>query len=361
MKVKSIGFRNFRNLDESVVSTDAKVVVVEGRNGVGKTSFLECVYSSLLLSSFRTARLSDAIRHDMPYCQMRCSVNKGGSQYEVLTYCDRDKKSIKVNDENIAGYSRLFSLFSAAVMSYDDKKIVSSGPEERRKYVNQLSCFIDAGIADVIRSYSVVLRERNKAVKEKRTDVLDALDEKIASIGFRIVDERRKLIPFLEKYVNGICRNVFSIPGNLGIELKSNCDVGDVQEYDRLLKSFRSRDDVLACTSIGPHRDDLVLRYEGRLARDEFSTGQIRLLSIMLKLALIDMISDRAGYSPIVLVDDVLLELDEEKKHLVFQYLLKYRQVFYTFLPQESFYRDYCDDMLVYEIRDGRIGGDGNG
>ena len=358
MKVKSIGFKNFRNLEEAMIPTDFKVVVMEGRNGSGKTSFLECIYSSLLLSTFRSSKLSDAICYDAPCCQMRCSVNKSGQSFDVLSYCDRKKKSIIVNDEKVSGYGRLFSLFSVAVLSYDDKKIVSSGPEERRKYMNQVACFADAPFSDVLRRYSSVLKERNKAIKERKLDVLDAIDDKIAELGCGVADERRKLVPQVEEYVNSAYENVFSQKGLFRMELSSNCsDALDKESYMSRLKASRNRDMILECTMIGPHRDDFVFYYDNRLVKDDFSTGQIRLLSIILKFAFIEIIRDRMGFSPVVLVDDVLLELDEGKKLLVFNHLLKYRQVFYTFLPQESFYKGCCDDMRIYKMTGGAIGG----
>ena len=114
-------------------------------------------------------------------------------------------------------------------------------------------------------------------------------------------------------------------------------------------------------TTSGPHRDRFVYRHEDRDFTRTASTGQLRLVSLILRVAQAQFFASRSGRSPVLLLDDVLLELDPTRRKRFLDALPAYEQAFFTFLPDERFNDYRREDTLIYRVADGRIEAYGSG
>ena len=123
-----------------------------------------------------------------------------------------------------------------------------------------------------------------------------------------------------------------------------------------LLEGKRERDKILGTTTSGPHRDDIVFKYGENDFSQLASTGQMRLLSLILKVTQAIYYHEQSGKKPILLLDDVLLELDAQRKVAFLASLPEYEQAVFTFLPEENFLHYAKKDTLLYSVKGGYLG-----
>jgi len=349
----------FRNITDTEVFTGAKDVFLVGENGQGKTNFLEALYFCAYASSFRTVRDGEIARNGEKDFSAEVKISQSAND-RILVKFEKGKKSVHINGKRAEDRKELLSIAPTIVFCHEDMEFVSGSPERRRWFFDQTLSLYDPVYLEDLRRYRRVLKMRNTVLKDfvqrKLSDspepVLDALDPQFALYGQRLIEKRE------------IAAVQFSgVFGPLYEEVSGIADI-TVQyvqswkgEKDALshLQERRTADMAAGLSLSGPHRDRYIFAHNGSEFAGKASTGQRRLLALLLRAAQSMRFSQMTGLNPVLLLDDVLLEMDGEKRRRFLSVMPAYDQAFYTFLPEEPYKRYQKEDTLVYTVNTGQL------
>ncbi len=341
MFVKSIGFENYRNLENAVVYPEKGINVICGNNAQGKTNLIECLWLFTGGRSFRGSKESEMITFGEKISRIFLNFYSEEREQTIEIDIAGGKRRAVLNDVPKSYMSQIVGNFCAVVFSPDHLTLIKNGPEERRGFINGALCQIKPRYAAMLSKYKKILNERNALLKDiprhrELEDTLEIWDEKLAEEGALVAVERfryiEKLMPEAVAFYEGISDG----KENLEIEYKMKC--GCEPYMDRyeiagmMLKALRShQNDDIYCgyTTYGVHRDDLSVKINGKEARSFGSQGQQRSAVLALKLAEAAVLEKEKGESPVILLDDVLSELDQSRKNFLLKKLDR-NQVFIT-------------------------------
>jgi DNA replication and repair protein RecF len=368
----------FRNLADAETDISGKDVFLVGENGQGKTNFLEALYFCSYASSFRGVKDGDLARIDFGPESKRdfsaaaeFSSSGSGICKTIFIKYEKARKLIFLEGKKIEDRKDLLEIVPCVVFCHEDMEFVSGSQERRRWFFDQTQSLYDPLYLDDLRKYKRVLKSRNAVLRDCRLGisgrsviegVLDALDPQLVEYGLRLMEKRRKEAERFSAVFSALYQDVSGIDGVGVMYLPSwkavspaSQNISTVAGY---LAALREADIGSGLTSKGPHRDRYL--FSRRKNRDgdfsgSASTGQRRLLALLLRVAQARCFSDMTGKTPVLLLDDVLLELDGDKRRRFLAVMPQYEQAFFTFLPEEP-YNKYCkSDTLVYYVNEGTI------
>jgi DNA replication and repair protein RecF len=347
----------FRNLADTEVNTGGKDIFLVGENGQGKTNFLEALYFCSYASSFRSVRDRDLARNGEKNFSAMAGLES--SLYEkVLIKFEENKKTIAIDGKRIGDRKELVSVIPCIVFCHEDMEFVSGSPERRRWFFDQSQSLHDPFYLDDLRRYRRVLKTRNAVLKEGfgRPDkaMLDTLDPQMAEYGLKLMESRAAAAADFSDTFGPLYEEVSGIAG-VTVRYVPSWKSRSIEEIRDFLESRREGDAAAGLCLSGPHRDRYVFTRGGAEFSGQASTGQRRLLALLLRSAQARRFSGKTGTNPVLLLDDVLLELDGEKRRKFLSVMPRYDQAFFTFLPEEP-YKRYCkSDTLVYQVNAGTV------
>jgi DNA replication and repair protein RecF len=351
-------YRNFRNLKDEKISLDAREVFLIGENGQGKTNFIESIYALCFGSSFRTRSTALLIKNGNREGQLQGSYDHDGSHISeiAVTLQRRGKKKITVNGKAIKDRKELLENFPCVVFSHEDMEIINGPPERRRRFFNQTLSLYNPLFIDILRRYGHTLRNRNILLRDHNRQVLTAYDESLAEVGLQIQARRESVSEEFNRTFSPLFRSISGIDAEIRIDYKPSWPRGSTRaDVTTLLRETRERDIRLETTSSGPHRDQFEIIWQDKSFTAFASTGQVRLGSLVLKVAQANFFHYKSGRKPVILLDDVLLELDSGRRERFLQALPAYEQALFAFLPDEQYLRYARDKTLMYTVREGGL------
>jgi DNA replication and repair protein RecF len=349
---------NFRNLEDRRVECDAPRVFLIGDNGQGKTNFIEAVHLLCYGSSFRTRTERRLVREGASEARVDGTLRVSGRADLQISVRLGSAKEITVNGKSVRDRADLLSNAPCVVFCHDDFDFVTGPPERRRWFLNQTLSMSDPSYLAAWRTYRRVLLARNALLKDGDTELLDDYDEQLAAHGHEVQTRRARALHDFSAVFTRLFGVVSGLAG--AVELRYRPSWKDAERPDdatAALRRHREHDLRWGTTTRGPHRDTyLFLRDEVEYTHFA-STGQLRLCSLMLRVAQAHYLFERSGRKPILLVDDVILELDAARKRAFVDNLPEYEQAFFTFLSDEDYETYRSLPTLSYTVRDGRIEG----
>jgi len=359
MFFSSLRTASFRNLADTEANTSAKDVFLVGENGQGKTNFLEALYFCAYASSFRTVRDSEIARNTEKDFSAAVKIEQSAND-EILVKFEKGKKSIFINGKRAEDRKELLSIAPTIVFCHEDMEFVSGSPERRRWFFDQTLSLYDPIYLEDLRRYRRVLKTRNTVLKDyvlRKLDgspepLLDALDPQFAMYGQKLIEKRKTAV----EQFSGVFGPLYEeVSGIAGINVQYFQSWKDENDTLSLLREKRSADMAAGLSLSGPHRDRYTFAHNGSDFTGKASTGQRRLLALLLRSAQSKRFSQMTGKNPVLLLDDVLLEMDGEKRRRFLSVLPDYDQAFYTFLPEEPYQRYQKEDTLIYNVAGGRM------
>ena len=370
----SISLVNFRNLCDSTIDLLAKEVYFVGENGQGKSNLLESLYYASYGSSFRTRTDSEIVRKGQKAMSVRSLFREGdGSTAAPLSHStfisyDGQNKKIEKDGKFIHDRKELINTIPCVLYNHDDLDFAVGSPERRRFFVDQSLSMYDELYIDVSRRYKRVLKSRNLCLKEKKLNLLDSYDIQLVQNGLEIQKKRKNAIFTFNQIFGKLYEDVSGI-GGVTIQYvpswKKTTDqqaeesiYGDrnIPSIDEVLDGVRARreaESVMSTTLTGPHRDRITFARNGETFVPTASTGQRRLIALSLRTAQAVFYKQVTGKKPVLLMDDVMLELDPDKRQKVTALLPEYDQLFCTFLPGEPYERYRHETTKVFTIQNG--------
>ncbi len=350
---------NFRNLKNIELDVNSSSVFLVGENGQGKTNFLESVYYLSYGVSFRN-------RNDKSLCKYG---EKEFGLYSKISYnndipsslgCSwkSGKKAVKLDGKNVTDRKSLVRLIPVILLYHDDFSFIIGSPKLQRFFFDQTMSLCDFLYIDVMRSYKQILRLRNGALANRDTTLIDVYNQQIAKVGIEIIKRRVSLIDQFSPLFSQLYRSISGSDSKISVGYYSSWGKSlRIEQIIGMLQDKRERDLATQTTTSGPHRDRFSFYFDdGDREFVKFaSTGQIRLASIVLKITQMLLFTQETGSTPTVLVDDVLLELDPNRRARVFEYFPDCGQIFFTFLPGEKYGKYIKSTAIAYNVKDGQF------
>lgn len=355
MYIKEIELKDFRNYKDIKVSFSENVNIFLGNNAQGKTNLLEGIYLNAMAKSFKTTKDKELIRFDREFCKIKTIAFFDEEEHLTEIVINKEgKKGIKIDGVKMKKTSELLERIFIIIFSPEDLKIVKDEPEKRRKFTDRELCQIKPGYFNDLNNYKKVLKQRNAYLKEENIDtsVLDVWDYELAKYGIRIIKTRSEFIDKIDEISRQIHSRISG--GKERLELKYEPNVDAEEKFTEVLAKNR-RDDIRNRTTVrGPHKDDFKISADGIDLRKFGSQGQQRTAALSLKLSEIKLIEEEMGEKPILLLDDVLSELDNDRQNYLI-HSLGGNQLFITTTDISGKVARQLPEGKVFKITKGEV------
>lgn len=362
VRIDHLIFNNFRNLKNDSICPDENINVFYGQNAQGKTNILEAMWLFTGGRSFRGAKDRDLINFENSKSEIEMDFfSKERDQSATITI-EKNKRSAVLNDVEKKSATALIGSFCAVVFSPVHLSLVKDGPAGRRRFVDAALCQIKPSYASLLMRYNHTLLQRNTLIKDIRyhrelIDTLDIWNSNLARYGSLIIKNRINYIEKLKDISKEIYSGISSEKESFDIKYKT-CSYDELSVADIeliLLEEYKKKlDDDIKCgfTNTGPHRDDIDMFVDKKLARSYASQGQQRSCVLSLKLAESEILKLSIGEKPVILLDDVMSELDNKRQDYILNSIKDF-QVFITCCEPSAVLR--LSKGKKFEIVDGKV------
>ncbi len=393
-------FRNYRQLE---LDFAGPLALLQGRNAQGKTNLLEAIFmlaTSKPVHALNEREIVDwlAGEEPIPYCRIAADTTIDGraTALEIILTPRGDgvnfTKQIKIN--GVAKRSMdLVGVLRAVLFLPEDIKLVDGGPSERRRYLDVALCQIDRTYCRALSAFQRVLLQRNSLLKNLRDQnvnptapAVDAQlafwDEKLVQHGAVVVARRHNFLGELERYARARHAELSAQREQLALHYLPSFNPGHLSDSDfellgdglltelpavtldtatvsaaylRKLASRRSREIAAGTTLYGPHRDDLRFLANGRDLRTYGSRGQQRSAALSLKLAEVRAMTAATGTAPLLLLDDVMSELDAERRNTLLTVIEDVPQAIVTTTDWDDFAPGFRRRSQLFHVQSGQV------
>ena len=354
MKVEHLYAVNFRNYAALNLNFQAMINVFFGQNAQGKTNILEALFYSAFGMSHRTSSEEDLLRWGNNALATGVAYSNFSGRHEVkikkYQQQNRWKKEIFLDGAKVRPKEHYGSL-NVVMFSPEDLQLVKGEPALRRRFFDMQISQTDPLYYDLLVKYNRVLQQRNRLLKELRDGVGTLLalipwNEEFIRLAAALSKKRLLALAKLEQIASDIYASITQYKEKLTVhyELKGNngelfypetADFCSEEFYRNKLAERQSVDILRGNTGIGPHRDDLQLLLNNMSLRSFGSQGQQRSGALALKLSQLEYVRQEIGEFPILLLDDVMSELDNNRRAQLLQFIDGRVQTFITVNDKE--------------------------
>jgi DNA replication and repair protein RecF len=364
MHLNELSAVNFKNLNEADIRFSSKLNCFIGDNGAGKTNLLDAIYYLSFCKSCFNSSDQLNIKHDESFFMLKGKYRRLESD-EVIS-CNLQKGNKKLFKRNTRTYAKLsdhIGLLPLVMISPSDSVLILGGSDERRKFIDGvISQFNHEYLSNLI-SYNRALAQRNVLLKmfasNKKFDeeILEVWDRQLIDYGIKIHSERKifieKLIPVFRHFYNLISG------GNEQVDLIHQSDYYD-GEIELIFKNAISKDRSLQYTTVGIHKEDLLLNIGDFPMKRLGSQGQIKTYLIALKMAQFDFLKQISGLRPILLLDDIFDKLDKNRVAEIIRLVADehFGQIFITDTNREhldGIIKSAETDYRIFQVKNGTV------
>ncbi len=358
MKIKRLGLKNYRNCENAELEFPSVKTLIIGKNAQGKTNILESIYFLSDLKSPRTSTVSDLIQFNKPQFEINAEVYKNDTDIELdCLYTSEKKRELKIN--KVKSSTKDFKLVVKTVLfSTKDMLLLRGAPEDRRNWLDRAISQIYPAYDERLSKYDKIRIQKNNLLKQEVIDeaLYDIYNEQLVITGANIIYLRKKYLKEIEKIAAEKHKTISEAEV---FSLNYTCPKDEIEEISEYLKqelAERRREEFArhqAC--VGPHRDDIEFRINGVDAAKFASQGQQRTLVLSLKLSELEIIKEKTGIYPILLLDDVLAELDDKRQNYLLKSIDENSQTIITSVDTLLFEQEFLKDVTIYNVENGKI------
>ena len=368
MKLTNLQLQNFRNYESVQLEFTDGVHVFIGENAQGKTNLMESIYALAMTKSHRTTNDKELIGWNKEFATIKGTVEKTATKTNLELQFSKKGKIAKVNYLEQKRLSSYLGNLNVILFAPENLTLVKGSPQNRRKFVDmELGQMSSLYLYDLV-EYNRVLKQRNTylkqlAIKKKQPDeYLDVLSEMLSELASKIVFHRLDFMKQLEALAIPIHdqlslgREKFSVSYQATIPLEDGITASQMKEiYIDQFKKNQTREADQATTLIGPHRDDLIFYLNEVPVQTYGSQGQQRSTVLSLKLAEIELMKLSTGEYPLLLLDDVLSELDDDRQTHLIKTIENKVQTFITTTSLDGIKQQFINEPVVIPIEKGTI------
>lgn len=357
MYIQSLELKNYRNYESLCINFDSGTTILYGDNAQGKTNILEAVYLSATTKSHRGSKDREIIKFNQEESHIRTQIKKSEVIHRIDMHLRKNKtKGIAIDGVPIHKSGELFGVANVIFFSPEDLSIIKNGPSERRRFLDLELCQLDKLYLYHYTNYNKVLNQRNNLLKQmiykpQLAETIDIWDEQLVQYGTEVIKARRNFIRQLNDILKDIHTKLTGGKESLYLEYESNVEEN---HFADLLKQKREQDLKYQSTQCGPHRDDMGFYIDDIEVRRYGSQGQQRTAALSLKLAEIEIVKQKIQDTPILLLDDVMSELDENRRDYLL-HSINNIQTIITCTGYDDFIKERMNINKVYKVIEGHV------
>lgn len=362
MILEELNLFNFRNLTKQKLKFTDGINVLYGDNAQGKTNLLEAIYLLSTSKSFRARTDHELIT----WGEERSKISGKASFLEIELVITKTKKVLRINKQE-KRLTDLIGSFLTVLFTPEDIEIVSGSPDKRRKFLDQLGSNLSREYLLSLVKFNRVLRSRNQLlwqIKQGNNRDLAVWDEQLAAQAVTLWQFRFELIVLLQEKLRLLSKKLLGGELKLVYATQARADTDKKMEEGFLkdLSQLRGEEIQKGLTLIGPQRDDFKILIETEeqnkvISKDlniYGSRGEQRAASLALKLSEIEIIEKEKKVRPVLLLDDVLGELDQNHQKLLLQQLKK-GQSFLTTTSIEGVKKNLATEFSKFNLVKGQV------
>lgn len=366
MKILDLKLKNYRNCKEIELDLNAQKILIIGKNAQGKTNILESIYFLSSLKSPRTINNLELINFDENNVEICANIKKNTEIELDFSYNKEKKREIKTN--RLKTKPKEFkSVFKTVLFSSQDLLLLRGTPQDRRDWLDSAISQIYPAYDDRLTKYNKIRIQKNNFLKEySQNDTLfEVYNEQLTILGSNIIYLRKKFLKEIEKIAQ---EKHFTISttnkGNEKLTIKyennflkeNDFEIEEISIRFRQKLEERKKEEIQRGQSlVGPHRDDIIFYINNQESTKFASQGQQRTIVLSLKLAELDIITQKTGEPPVLLLDDVLAELDDVRQNYLLKTINESTQTIITSVDTLLFDAKFLEDVKVYNIENGKI------
>ncbi len=361
-KIKLVNFRNYKNLD---LSFEKNINIFIGDNAQGKTNLLESIYVMAISKSHRMFIDNNLIKKDELYTKIKGTLLSNNRTTDLELLINIKGKSVKINNKIIKKTSDYISKCTVIIFTPDDLEIVKGSPGIRRKFLNIEIGQLNNKYLNVLNDYNFLVKTKNdylKKITKETLDInyLDILNEQLINKAIIIYKYRNEFMEKVSENAKKIYKDLTN-ENNLLIKYNPNIefDYFDQEQISNSMKEKFKKNvqrEVLQGMSLyGPHRDDFKFFIKNNEIKEYGSQGQHRLAVLCLKLGEIEMFKESKNEYPILLLDDIFSELDENKKNNIIKYIKNDIQTFITTTDLNNINKNLLKNADIFKIKEGNL------
>jgi len=399
MFLKHLSLTNFRNFTRLDVDVPRRIVLLVGANAQGKTSLLEATYFLAAFTSFQThadrqvINFHEAKKNSLTVTRLVAEYqrDKGKHRLEARLILEpmgvlnsqRLRKEVLLDGVK-KPVNEVIGHFNAVIFLPQMSQIIEGAPEDRRRYLNLALAQSTPAYARILSEYSQALTQRNALLKllgERggNSDQLEVWDEALTRLGAQIILWRIEAIQQIERLASRVHHELTRgseilrlsyepafdpLPkpnGQLGLKMetvvdRSRLELNEIREGFRArLQDLRTEEIARGVTTIGPHRDELRFLANDIDLGNYGSRGQVRTTLLALKLAEVNWMKDRTGEWPVILMDEVMAELDSQRRADLLKYVGESEQVLFTTTDLNLFAPEFVEKAEVWKVSGGKV------
>lgn len=365
MVIKTLNIKNFRNYTSLELELSNGINIIYGQNGQGKTNLLESIYLLGLTNSHRAYTSDSLIKSGEEKAIIKGKIQKEIS-YNLEINLTKTKKQVKIDDKIANSLTEYIEKMNVIIFSSEDLDLIKGSPGDRRKYFNLELSQLSINYYSALNDFNKLLKIRNEYLKEMNQDIpvdlnyFHILTDYLINKSVFIYQMRNK---YVEK-INKICPPIFQEISNLeGFNIKYHPSI-EIDNFDKenirkileeTYKNNLEKEIKFKSTLYGPHRDDFTFNIEDNNLREFGSQGQQKMAVIALKLSEIEVFKDFKQTNPIILLDDVFSDLDNNKKNNLLNHIDKNMQVIITTTNLDSIDKKLLSKANLIHIKNGKI------
>jgi DNA replication and repair protein RecF len=349
MALAELRIENLRCVASAALEFSPQLNLIAGENGAGKTSILEAIFLLARGRSFRTRNTERLIRHGQPRLTVFGRTDDAPPMQAGIEVAQDGGTRARINGENVQSLLELSGVVPVQAIDPEIHKLVDQGPERRRRWLDWLVFHVEPSFGNHWSRYTRALKQRNAALKSGVAN-LDAWDVELTRNGEAITEARQRtllrLTPILEQN--------FQRFGDLGVSVGFSAGwLADTRLQDALV-AHADRDRKQGTTTAGPHRADVLLRRQQRVARETLSRGQQKLTAVAMVVSQLRLLQLELRRPAVLLLDDPAAELDERNLQRLFEELasLKCQMIATSLTPETALFQA---PSATFHVEQGRV------
>lgn len=358
MQITNLKLQNFRNYDTQELSFSMNNIIY-GKNGMGKTNLVEAIYVLALTKTFRSNNEKIVIKEDKDITKIGGTIEDNiKNKYEVII--NKTGKKVKIDNNTYKKISDYISNIKVILFNPNDLQIIKDSPSIRRKLLNVSISQYNNQYLKILSNYNKILKQRNAYLKTMYINAntskkyLDILTDKLIDLGLEIYEYRKNYIENINLKINDIYKKISNIEG-INIEYISNYK--DLTK-EKLLKKYKDsldKDMILGMTKLGIHHDDLLFKINNNDLKEYGSEGQQKNAIISYKLSEIEVFKEKIKKVPILILDDLFSELDEEKINNILNLIGSDVQTFITTTEIDKVNKNTIKKSKIFHLTESGI------
>lgn len=365
MKILNLKLKNYRNCEKTELDLNQNKIIIIGKNAQGKTNILESIYFISTLKSIRTPNNAELINFGKQKFEISTVIEKSNVQIELdYSYNNQKQKEIKINKVKTNKQKEFKNILKTVLFSTQDLLLLRGTPQDRRDWLDTAISQIYPAYDDRLSKYNKIRIQKNNFLKEysQNGTLLEVYNEQLSILGSNIIYLRKKFLKEIEKIAQ---KKHSTISENEILTISYDCNFltgGEEIEVEEILEKFKKKLDEKkqeeirrGQTLIGPHRDDIMFFINKKESIKYASQGQQRTIVLALKLAELDIITQKTGEPPILLLDDVLAELDDVRQNYLLKTIEDNIQTIITSVDTLLFNEKFLQDVRIYKIKEGKV------